>query len=122
MPGHHNLEPILTLYRGSRDAMGARFPFGLGRWPHRQADGKPMHCIDEDGPAPRTDLGTRSKIGCHTFLATGITAYLEAGGTLEDAQAYPTRRAPPSFTTGLATRSRSMRWSGLTSRGVRPGV
>jgi integrase len=26
------------------------------------------------------------KIGCHTFRATGITAYLEAGGTLDDAQ------------------------------------
>jgi hypothetical protein len=25
------------------------------------------------------------KIGCHTFRATGITAYLEAGGTLENA-------------------------------------
>ena len=29
----------------------------------------------------------RVKIGCHTFRATGITAYLEAGGTLENAQA-----------------------------------
>jgi hypothetical protein len=27
------------------------------------------------------------RIGCHTFRATGITAYLEAGGTLENAQA-----------------------------------
>jgi hypothetical protein len=27
------------------------------------------------------------KIGCHTFRATGITAYLEAGRTLENAQA-----------------------------------
>jgi integrase len=33
------------------------------------------------------ELGTRSEIGCHTFRATGITAYLEAGGTLENAQA-----------------------------------
>jgi integrase len=32
------------------------------------------------------DLGLRAKIGCHTFRATGITAYLEAGGTLENAQ------------------------------------
>jgi integrase len=28
------------------------------------------------------ELGVR--IGCHTFRATGITAYLEAGGTLEN--------------------------------------
>jgi len=30
-----------------------------------------------------SDLGTRVQIGCHTFRATGIAAYLEAGGTLE---------------------------------------
>ena len=28
-----------------------------------------------------------ANIGCHTFRATGITAYLEGGGTLENAQA-----------------------------------
>jgi integrase/recombinase XerD len=33
------------------------------------------------------NLGTRVRIGCRTFRATGITAYLEAGGTLENAQA-----------------------------------
>ncbi len=32
-------------------------------------------------------LRKRSKIGCHTFRATGLTAYLEGGGTLENAQA-----------------------------------
>ena len=40
------------------------------------------------------DLGTRSKIGCHTFRATGITAYLEAGGTLENAQAMAAHESP----------------------------
>jgi hypothetical protein len=32
------------------------------------------------------DAGFRVKLGCHVFRATGITAYLEAGGTLESAQ------------------------------------
>jgi integrase len=40
------------------------------------------------------DLGTRARIGCHTFHATGITAYLEAGGTLEDAQAMAAHESP----------------------------
>ena len=40
------------------------------------------------------DLGMRIKIGCHTFRATGITAYLEAGGTLEKAQAMAARESP----------------------------
>ena len=30
--------------------------------------------------------GITEKIGNHTFRATGITAYLDAGGTLENAQ------------------------------------
>ena len=34
------------------------------------------------------------KIGCHTFRATGITAYLEAGGTLENAQAMAAHENP----------------------------
>ena len=61
----------------------------------------------------------RVKIGCHTFRATGITAYLEAGGTLENAQAMAAHESPR--TTKLydrpAMRSRSMRWSGLRSEG-----
>jgi integrase/recombinase XerD len=40
------------------------------------------------------DLGTRVKICCHTFRATGITAYLEAGGTLENAQAMAAHESP----------------------------
>lgn len=33
------------------------------------------------------DAGIETKIGCHSFRATGITNYLENGGTLEKAQA-----------------------------------
>jgi hypothetical protein len=32
-------------------------------------------------------LGLKVRIGSHTFRATSITAYLEAAGTLENAQA-----------------------------------
>jgi hypothetical protein len=32
--------------------------------------------------------------GCHVFRATGITAYLEAGGTLENAQAMASHKSP----------------------------
>ena len=31
---------------------------------------------------------------CHSFRATGITAYLEAGGTLENAQAIAAHESP----------------------------
>ena len=39
-------------------------------------------------------LGMKIRIGCHTFRATGITAYLEAGGTLENAQAMAAHESP----------------------------
>jgi len=37
------------------------------------------------------DAGFRVKLGCHVFRATGIIADLEAGGTLENAQAMTAR-------------------------------
>lgn len=38
--------------------------------------------------------GISSHIGCHTFRATGITAYLENGGTIENAQAIAAHESP----------------------------
>ena len=86
MPAHHNLEAYLDAYieaAGIRD--GGKAPL------FRSAAGrtgtlteKPMNRVDAWRMIQRraADLGTRVKIGCHTFRATGITAYLEAGGTL----------------------------------------
>ena len=41
-----------------------------------------------------TDAGIKTRIGNHTFRATGITAYLEAGGSLENAQAMAAHESP----------------------------
>ena len=38
--------------------------------------------------------GKYGTIGCHTFRATGITAYLEGGGTIEGAQAIAAHESP----------------------------
>lgn len=38
--------------------------------------------------------GLPDRICCHTFRATGITAYLEAGGTIENAQAIAAHESP----------------------------
>lgn len=38
--------------------------------------------------------GLPMEITCHTFRATGITAYLQAGGTLENAQAIAAHESP----------------------------
>jgi integrase/recombinase XerD len=38
--------------------------------------------------------GVSGDICCHTFRATGITAYLDSGGTLENAQRMAARESP----------------------------
>ncbi|HEX8198902.1 MAG TPA: hypothetical protein VF590_00340 [Isosphaeraceae bacterium] len=38
--------------------------------------------------------GIRTSIGCHSFRATGITNYLEKGGTLEEAPQMPGHESP----------------------------
>ena len=41
-----------------------------------------------------TAMGLKMHINCHTFRATAITVYLEAGGTLENAQAMAAHESP----------------------------
>jgi site-specific recombinase XerD len=98
MPAHHTLEAYIDAYieaAGIRD--GGKTPL------FRSAAGrtgtlteKPMNRVDVWRMIQRRagDLGMRIKIGCHTFRATGITAYLEAGGTLENAQAMAAHESP----------------------------
>ena len=38
--------------------------------------------------------GFSEKVSCHTFRATGITAYLENNGTIENAQAIAAHESP----------------------------
>jgi integrase/recombinase XerD len=41
-----------------------------------------------------TPAGIATRIGCHTFRATGITIYLTNGGTLEKAQTMAAHESP----------------------------
>src|SRR3954454_4974925 len=98
MPAHHKLEAYLDEYL---DVAGIR---NQGHSPlFRSTIGKtgvltgfPMHRIDVWRMIRRrvADAGMSAKIGCHTFRATGITAYLEAGGTLENAQVMAAHESP----------------------------
>ncbi len=98
MPAHHNLEAYLDAYieaAGIRD--GGKSPLfrsAVGRTGTLTA--KAMNRVDAWRMIQRraAELGTRARIGCHTFRATGITAYLEAGGTLENAQAMAAHESP----------------------------
>ena len=78
-------------------AMIARGPlFRSVAWRTGELTGKPMNRVDAYRMIQRRadGLGLRVRIGCHTFRATGITAYLEAGGTLENAQAMAAHESP----------------------------
>jgi len=98
MPAHHTLEAYLDAYI---DAAGIR---GDGKSPlFRSAAGRTgtltstvMNRVAAWRMVQRRaeDLGMKIRIGCHTFRATGITAYLENGGTLENAQAMAAHESP----------------------------
>lgn len=98
MPAHHNLEAYLDSYiegAGIGDASKAPlFRSAAGRT--GTLTDKPMNRIDAWRMIQRRaeGLGMKVRIGCHTFRATGITAYLEAGGTLENAQAMAAHESP----------------------------
>jgi site-specific recombinase XerD len=98
MPAHHKLEAYLDEYVRAAgiagDDKGPLFRSARGRT--GELTGDAMHRVDVWRMIRRraSERGMKVKIGCHTFRATGITAYLEAGGTLENAQAMAAHESP----------------------------
>jgi site-specific recombinase XerC len=91
MPAHHKLEAFIDEYLAAGgipdDGKGPLFRSARGRTGALTTE--PMHRVDAYRMIRRrtAEAGFKQKLGCHVFRATGITAYLEAGGTLENAQA-----------------------------------
>ena len=98
MPAHHNLEAYLDAYISAagvrEESKSPLFRSAAGRT--GELTDKPMNRVDAYRMIQRRadDAKLRIRIGCHTFRATGITAYLEAGGTLENAQAMAAHESP----------------------------
>jgi integrase/recombinase XerD len=98
MPAHHKLEAFIDEYIAAagirEDGRGPLFR-SAGGWTAALSE-KPMHRIDAYRMVRRraADAGFQVKLGCHVFRATGITAYLEGGGTLEKAQAMAAHESP----------------------------
>jgi site-specific recombinase XerD len=98
MPAHHKLEVYLDEYiaaAGLRHvAKSPLFRTAMGRTGELSAE--QMHRVDAYRMVRRRAkaAGVRAKIGCHTFRATGITAYLNGGGSLENAQAMAAHDSP----------------------------
>lgn len=90
MPAHHCLEEFLDAYveaaKIAEDRKGPLFRTVFGKTKILTA--KPMRTSDAWAMVRRRaeDAGIETAIGCHTFRTTGITNYLENGGTLEKAQ------------------------------------
>ena len=106
VPAHHNLDEYIEAYIKiaalQNDPKGLLFRTVAGKTgrlttlPLSQADAYRM--IRRRARA----AGIRTKIGNHTFRATGITAYLKNGGKLEIAQQIAAHES--SRTTGLYDR------------------
>ena len=98
MPCHHNLEAYLDAYlqvAGIVEAKKSPF-FRLARGRTGELTESPMSRIDVWRRIRRRarDAGLDANICCHRFRATGITAYLENGGTLENAQLMAAHESP----------------------------
>jgi site-specific recombinase XerD len=98
MPAHHNLEAYLDAYiKGagiSDDGKSPLFRSAFGRT--GLLTERPMHRVDAWNMVQRRAVaaGLGNRISCHSFRATGITAYLDNGGTLESAQLMAAHESP----------------------------
>jgi site-specific recombinase XerD len=106
MPAHHNLEEYMAAYIDAAGIAGEK-----GTPLFRTGRGKTQRLTERRITQPEVYLmirrraagaGIKTLIGCHTFRATGITAYLTNGGKLEVAQQMAAHES--ARTTGLYDR------------------
>ncbi len=98
VPVHHNAEQYLDEYieaAGIKDQPKGPL-FRTAQKKIRELTKTPMSRIDAYKMVKRraSDAGINAAIGNHTFRATGITTYLNNGGTLEKAQAIAAHSSP----------------------------
>lgn len=98
VPVHHKAEEYLDAYIEvagiAQDKKGAIFRTTRGR--SRSLTEKQIHRTEVYLMIKRRarEAGLPEEIGCHTFRATGITAYLENGGTIDKAQTIAAHESP----------------------------
>ena len=98
MPCHHNLEAYLDVYiEAARIGEAKKSPLfrsARGRTGELTEAAMLRVVVYRMIRRRARDAGLETDICCHTFRATGITAYLENGGTLENAQAMAAHESP----------------------------
>src|SRR3954453_3519331 len=98
VPAHHNAEAYLDAYLETAglasDKKGPLFRSVLGK--SGKLSARPFRRDNALAMVKRRAIaaGLPTRICCHTFRATGITAYLEAGGTIEKAQQIAAHESP----------------------------
>jgi integrase/recombinase XerD len=97
VPAHHNAEAYLDAYidrAGIRDEKTGPLFRSVDK--RRSLTLQPMTRVDVLRMVKRRAAAASlpSSTCCHTFRATGITAYLENGGTIENAQAIAAHESP----------------------------
>ena len=99
MPAHHALAEAVHAYidaaGSAEDRKGWLFRSGKGKRANQLSE-RALRQEDARLMIRRraTVAGIAAPIGCHSFRATGITAYLLNGGTLEHAQAMAGHESP----------------------------
>ena len=98
VPAHHNAEAYLDAYLEAAAITEQRLSplFRSTRGQSRRLTLNRMARRDVLRMIKRRcrKIGLSHRICCHTFRATGITAYLENGGTIENAQAIAAHESP----------------------------
>jgi integrase len=97
VPAHHNAEDYLDAYLAVAGiASEKKTPLFRTIDRHGRLTDRPMHRNDALRMIKRRAkaAGLSEAVCCHTFRATGITAYLENGGTIEHAQQIANHESP----------------------------
>lgn len=104
MPCHHNLDDYLHAYLEAAPSGAKAYFFRTATGRSATLSSRPMSQSDVWRMIGRRaeQAGIKTKIGCHTFRATGITEYLRNGGKLEIAQQMANHES--ARTTGLYDR------------------
>jgi len=97
VPAHHNAEKYVDAYLDAAGiAWQKKTPLFRSLDTHRKLTDRPMDRNDALRMIKRRAkaAGLPEDTCCHTFRATGITAYLEGGGTIEHAQKIANHESP----------------------------